>query len=53
MMFLTSKDGFLVSYFDEINEPQNGIKGSSSNKFVVGNHDKVADRGKVKGHSPL
>ena len=45
MRFLTSKDGDLISYFDEIDETQNAIKRSSLSQMLIDNHEEVDRRG--------
>ena len=47
MRLLKSKDGDLLSYFDKIDESQNGIEGSPLNK-ILDNHEVAANRGKVE-----
>ena len=40
----TSKDGDLISYFDKIDAPQNGIKGLSLNHILIDHHVEAAER---------
>ena len=53
MRLLTSKAGYLLVYFHQIDESQNGIKSSSLSKILIVIHEVVANRGKIKGHLPL
>ena len=53
MRLLTSGDGDLISYFETIDESQNGIKVSSFKRIVISNHEETVIRGKMKGHFPL
>ena len=52
MRALTSKDGALLSHFDNIDETENGINNSSLKQMPSNNH-KEANGGKIKGHLPL
>ena len=52
MRALTSKDGDLLSEFDNINETENGINNSSLKQMLINNLTE-ANRGKSKGHLPL
>ena len=49
----TTKDGDLISYFDKIDAPQNGIKGLSLSHILIDHHVEAADRRKVIGQVPL
>ena len=53
MRLLASKDGDLKSYLDKTDGNRYGNKGSSLNKRFTNNHEKVADRRKIKGLLPL
>ena len=53
MLFLTSKDGDLKSYFDEIDETQIACKRSSLSQMLIGNHEEVDRGGKPKLHLPV
>ena len=52
MRLVTEKDGDLSTYFDIINESDNGIDNSSLKKFLINNHTE-ANRGLIRGHLPL
>ena len=52
MRALTSKDGDLLSNFDNIDETENGINNSSVKQMLINSHTE-ANRGKNKGHLPL
>ena len=49
---LTSKDGNLLSHFDNIDETQNGSNNTSLKQMLI-NNETEANRGKFKGHLPL
>ena len=49
MRLLTHKDQDVLPHFDEIDESQIRLKGSSLNQVLIDNHDQVGDRGKTKG----
>ena len=49
---VTSKDGDLLSHFDNIDETEDGNKNTSLKEMPINNHTK-ANRGKIKGHLPL
>ena len=53
MSFLTRKQADLISFFDKIDETQDGIKGSSSIKILIDKIEQVANRVMVKGDLPL
>ena len=42
-----------MSYFDRIDESQNGVKGSSLSQILEDNHEEVANRRKIKEYLPL
>ena len=43
----------MLSYFDEIRESQNGMKGSSLNQVLTDNHEQVADSGRITSQLPF
>ena len=49
MRALSSKDGILLSHFDNIDETENGIIISSLKQLLIDNHTED-NRGKIKGH---
>ena len=49
---LTSKDGDLLSHFDNTDEIEDGSKNTSLKQMLINNHTE-AERGKIKGHLPL
>ena len=53
MRLLAKKDEDLKSYFDKVDEAQNGIKDSSLNQILFVDHLYSTNRGKVKGHLNL
>ena len=55
MKALTSKDGDLLSQFDDINEgeTEDNIRSTSLHKMLINNYDDDANRGKIKGQLPL
>ena len=53
MRLITSKYGDLLSYFDKIDESENGVKRSSQNKILIDNFEDVANRVIVESHLPL
>ena len=52
MRVLTSKDGDLLSHFDNIDETQNGSNNTSLKQMLIDNHTE-ANREKIKGQLPL
>ena len=52
MRAFTSKDGGLLSHFDNIDETEIGINNSSLEEMLNNIHTE-ANRGKNKGHLPL
>ena len=52
---LTSKDGDLLSQFDNINESNTNddFDSTSLKKMLIDNHENDADRGKIKAQLPL
>ena len=58
---VSSKDGNLLSHFDNINEEiganeaatSDNIRSTSLNKMLNTNHEAYADQGKIKGQLPL
>ena len=44
MTLLTSKDGFLLSYLDRVDEPREGIKRLSFSQILIDNDEEVANR---------
>ena len=52
MRLVTEKDGDLSTYFDIINEKENGINDSTLKKILINNHTE-ANRGLIRGHLPL
>ena len=52
MKLVTQKDGDLSTYFDTIDESENGINKSSLKQILINNHTK-ANRGLIRGHLPL
>ena len=52
MRALTSKDGDLLSHFNNFNETQNGSNNTLLKQMLFNNHTE-ANRGKIKGHLPL
>ena len=52
MRLVTQKDGDLSTYFDIIDENENGINISSLKKILIDNHT-GANRGLIRGHLPL
>ena len=53
MRVLTSKDGDLMSFFDNINETQAGINNSSLKQILIDNHTVAANKIKIVGQLPL
>ena len=55
MRVLTSKDGDLLSQFDNINEgiTNDYFDSTSLKKILIDNHDNDTDRGKIKVQLPL
>ena len=55
MGVLTSKDGDILSQFDNINESNtdDDFDSTSLKKILIDNHKKDADRGKIKAQLPL
>ena len=56
MRVLTSKDGDLMSYFDNIDETAGGIADSSFKKILINNHNiagSEVNKGKIVGQLPL
>ena len=51
MRALTSKDGDLLSHFDNIDETEDGSHNTSLKQKLINNHTE-ANRGKIKGHLP-
>ena len=52
MRLVTQKDGNLSTYFDIIDESENGINNSSIKQILIDNHTE-ANRGLIPGHLPL
>ena len=52
MRLVTQKDGELSTYFDIIDESENGIKNSSLKQIFITNHTE-ANRGVIRGQLPL
>ena len=52
MRALTSKDGDLLTHFDNIDETQNGSNNTSLKQMLINSHTE-ANREKIKGHLPL
>ena len=52
MRLITEKGGDLYSYFDIIDESENGINNSSLKQILINNHTQ-ANRGLIRGHLPL
>ena len=52
MRSVTQKDGDLSTYFDIIDESENGINDSSLKQILINNHTE-ANRALIKGHLPL
>ena len=52
MRLVTQKDGDLSTYFDIIDESENGINNSSLKQILINNHTE-ANRGLIRGHLPL
>ena len=55
MRVLTSKDGDLLSQFDNINEgnTNDDFDSTSLKRMLIDNHENDADRGKIKAQLPL
>ena len=52
MRLVTQKDGDLSTYFDIIDESEDGINNSSLKQILIDNHSE-ANRGLIRGHLPL
>ena len=52
MRLVTEKDGDLFTYFDIIDESENGINNSSLKQILINDHTE-ANRGLIRGHLPL
>ena len=52
MRLVTQKDGDLSTYFDIIDENEDGINNSSLKQILIDNHTE-ANRGLIRGHLPL
>ena len=52
MKLVTQKDGDLSTYFDIIDENENGINDSSLKQILINNHTE-ANRGVIRGHLPF
>ena len=52
MRLVTQKDGDLSTYFDIIDESENGINNSSLKQILINNHTED-NRGLIRGHLPL
>ena len=52
MRLVTQKDGDLSTFFDIIDESEDGINNSSLKKILIDNHTE-AKRGVIRGHLPL
>ena len=52
MRLVTQKDGDLSTYFDIIDESEDGINNSSLKQILIDNHTE-ANRGLIRGHLPL
>ena len=52
MRLVTQKDGYLSTFFDIIDESENGINDSSLKRILINNHTD-ANRGLIRGHLPL
>ena len=61
MRLVSSRDGDLLSQFDNINEEiganaaatSDNLRSTSLNKMLISNHEENANRGKLKGQLPL
>ena len=53
MRALTSKDGDLLSHFDKIDESQAHNQFTSLKHLLINNHDKAANKSKIKRQLPL
>ena len=53
MRALTSKDGDLLSHFDQIEETPEGSKNTSLKHMLINNHTVEANRGEIEGQLPL
>ena len=52
MRALTSKDGDLISQFDENDETETERKNTVRKHLLVNNHEMAADKGRIKGELP-
>ena len=54
MRYLTSKDGDLLSHFDNINEGNTPVDFNSTSfkQILIHNHTVEANKGKIKGQLP-
>ena len=48
MRILTQKDGDLSSYFDKINEAEDGINNSTLKHLLIDSHDNNGNKGKIR-----
>ena len=53
MRVLTSKNGGLMSYFDNIDETEANLNNTSLKHILINNHIGVANKGKIVGQLPL
>ena len=53
MRLWTQNDGDLSSYFDEINEREDGITDSSLKHLLIDSHPKNDNKGKIRANLPL
>ena len=53
MTLTTSKEGYLLPYFDKVDETENGKKATTLKETLINNHEDAASRRVVKGHLPL
>ena len=53
MRLLTEKDGDLSSYFDKINEAEDGIGDSTLKKLRIDSHTNEDNKGKIRANLPL
>ena len=53
MRLLTQKDGDLSSYFDKINEAEDGIGDSTLKKILIDSHTNEDNRGRIRANLPL
>ena len=53
MRAVTSKDGDILSHFDESDDSQAQLGNTSLKPLLINNHKVVVKKGKFKGHLPL